>query len=75
MVPQILMNVIQIGAKFCFDLDPVITEHVTRHIAAQAMVLAQTSGEILLQVENKFSAYVMPVLDGARTLKVHLSNS
>jgi DUF917 family protein len=71
MIPQILLNVVQIGAKYMIDLDPTITEYLTKSFVFKAMSFAQNSGDMLLQMEHKCASTLMPLVDGLRTLRLH----
>lgn len=75
MIPQTILNVLQTGGKYFFDLDPSLTEHLVRHLALQIITFSQTSTDALLQIGNKCEMFITPVADGFRNVRVHLTQS
>ena len=75
MIPQILMNVMQTGGKFFFDLDPTLTEHIVRHSALQVMMIAQNSMSAAMVFGDKCAASLAPMWDGLRSVKWHWSQT
>jgi hypothetical protein len=75
MIPQILLNVLQTGGKYFFDLDPTLTEHLVRHMALQVVTFSQTSADAMLQISNKCAMIITPLADGFRNVRIHLTQS
>jgi hypothetical protein len=75
MIPQIFLNLVQMGGKYFFDLDPTLTEHIVRHAAFQIVALSQTSADAMLQIGNRCAMSITPFLDSFRNIRMHLTQS
>lgn len=71
MIPQILLNVLQTGAKAFFDVDPTVTEHLTHHVASQAMLAGHACSLILGESYAKFADDLSATLHGI-TMKLQV---
>ncbi len=73
MIPQALLHTLQSSAKFFFDLDPVLTEHLTRHMTLQISAIGHMISALAIHAGERFADIIVPVTESLSGLKMELS--
>jgi hypothetical protein len=73
MLPEQVINIVQIGLKYLFDIDPFLSEHLVRTAAVHiTSTLGQLSSAIR-SFEMKISEGIAPLISDIRNLRLSLT--
>jgi hypothetical protein len=72
MLHQQTLHLVQSGAKYFFDIDPVLTEHVFRNLFFQAAIVSCSAGLVIQDLGDKFTDGLSPMLNEIRNLKLSI---